>query len=362
MKIAIDVSHINRDGAGIGYVIKGLIEGFKAMPEHDYLLYSREPLNLDLPSNFRNLVIPHVSRLQGGGFRWYSQMTEDMRAKSADLYISTTLNISSMYFANTMQIIYDLTPLTNPEYYRWQDRLRFRIMLGVAVRSSRWLATISQTSAKAMKRKFKWLKSAPVVIPLGLNEWVNRPSTAEDFDRVKAKYDLPKKYFFSISTIQPRKNYIGMIKAFAQFEKENPGYKYYIAGGKGWYYEEVFALVKKLNLEDKIVFTGYAPEEDLPALFDNATAILYVSHAEGYGLIVGEAMARGVPVLAADLPVLREIASEDVAVFAKPKNVSAIVAGMEEVSKRKHYTPDTEFFKVHNWANTTGTLVKSARL
>src|SRR5579862_9907993 len=103
MKVAIDVSHIDRDGAGIGYVIKGLLKGFQSMPEHEYLVYSRNPLQMELPGNFRVIVIPHVPKWWGGGFKWYSQVSQDMRTRSADIFISATLNISSMFVLNSLQ-------------------------------------------------------------------------------------------------------------------------------------------------------------------------------------------------------------------------------------------------------------------
>ncbi len=359
MKIAIDVSHIDRDGAGIGYVIKGLLEGFKKLPEHEYIVYSRNPLQQELPDNFRVVVIPHVRRIWGGGFKWYSLASQDARAQSVDVFISPTLNISSMFVMNSLQIINDLTPISHPQYYRWQDSLRFRLTLLATVRSAKWLAAISHTTAVAVQQTFPWLDKYITVIPLGLNSWVYAQPMPAEIETVVKKHNLPEKYFFSISTIQPRKNYEGMIAAFAEFSKSHPEYHYLIAGGKGWYYEQVFELVQKLNLESKVQFLGYAAEADLPVLYDRAVGILYASHAEGYGLIVTEAMARGVPVLTSDLPVIKEITDDKSAVFVDPSDVKSIAQGLEELVTRKHYQPAPEFFAKHNWANTASTLLAS---
>ena len=357
MKVAIDVSHIDRDGAGIGYVIKGLVRGFQDLPEHEYLVYSRKELNLDLPHNFRVIVIPHVPRIMGGGFKWYSRVSQDMRIQAVDVFISPTLNISSMFVLNSLQILHDITPITHPQYYRYQDRVRFRLTLWAAVRSAKWLAAISHTTASAVQQTFPWLHKQINIIPLGLNSWVYAKPTAEEIAHAVNKYNLPTDYFFSISTIQPRKNYDGMIRAFAEFSKQHPTYEYLIAGGKGWYYEHVFTLVKDLGLEGKVKFLGYVDEADLPTLYDKSRGVLYASHAEGYGLIVTEAMARGVPVLTSNLEVIKEITDAQHAVFVDPENIAEMAEGMEELTKREHYQIEQDFFSKHNWANTARTIL-----
>ena len=98
-----------------------------------------------------------------------------------------------------------------------------------------------------------------------------------------------------MGTLQPRKNLARLVQAFAPVAAQHPGLQLVLAGKKGWMYDEIFAQVRRLGLEDRVVFTGYVAAEDLPALYSGALAFAFPSLYEGFGMPVLEAMACGAP-------------------------------------------------------------------
>ncbi|MCB0806058.1 MAG: glycosyltransferase [Bacteroidales bacterium] len=121
----------------------------------------------------------------------------------------------------------------------------------------------------------------------------------DDADRVKTKYgiDIGTPYFICLSTIEPRKNLTNTLRAFLKLVRENPEIrlKLVIAGKKGWH-------TNKLQLEEdwianRVIFTGFVDDRDIPFLYSNAVAMSYISFYEGFGLPLLEAMSCGTPVL-----------------------------------------------------------------
>jgi glycosyltransferase involved in cell wall biosynthesis len=133
---------------------------------------------------------------------------------------------------------------------------------------------------------------------------------------VRARYDLPGRFVLGLGTLQPRKNFDGLIEAFGRLlaargdEPEIAGLHLVIAGGRGWMYEETLALPARLGLGNRVHFPGFVADDDLPALYNLAAAFAFPSWYEGFGLPVLEAMACGTPVVAADNSSLPEAAGE----------------------------------------------------
>jgi len=154
----------------------------------------------------------------------------------------------------------------------------------------------------------------------------------ERTEEVRSGYRLPERFILSVGTLEPRKNYEGLIEAFALLKEELPGagsIKLVIVGQKGWLYGGIFTRVKELGLEEEVFFPGYVADEDLPALYSAAELFVYPSLYEGFGLPPLEAMACGTPVVASDAPCLPEVLG-DAALFAPSGDPQALASAMEK--------------------------------
>ncbi len=161
------------------------------------------------------------------------------------------------------------------------------------------------------------------VVHLGVNPAL-RP--VADPSPVRRKYGLHNDYLLYLGTLQPRKNLLRLLDAFAQVSDRFP-VDLVLAGGKGWLYESIFARARELGLGDRVRFPGYIPEADKAALLSGATAFVFPSLYEGFGLPVLEAMACGTPTLIANASSLPEIAG-DAALRVDPLRVESIAGGL----------------------------------
>jgi glycosyltransferase involved in cell wall biosynthesis len=121
-------------------------------------------------------------------------------------------------------------------------------------------------------------------------------------------------YILYVGTVEPRKNIPILIKAFSILKNRYP-LKLILAGGKGWMYDDILELPRKLSIQDRVIFTGYVDEKSILYLYNYAAVVVYPSLYEGFGLPVIEAMSCGVPVIISDIPSLREIADDAALIF-----------------------------------------------
>jgi glycosyltransferase involved in cell wall biosynthesis len=153
---------------------------------------------------------------------------------------------------------------------------------------------------------------------------------------VAAGADAP--YFLYVGTVQPRKNLIRLIEAFAQFSVQPPkGHPAFsvnlmLAGRRGWLSEGIERRAAELGVAERVRFLGYVPDEALPALMAGALAFVFPSLYEGFGMPVLEAMAAGVPVLTSNTSSLPELAG-DAALLVDPTDTAAITAGMARLAE-----------------------------
>lgn len=182
---------------------------------------------------------------------------------------------------------------------------------------------IAQLGAPADKVTAIHEAANPIFRPLPL---------AETRRAVQARYGLPEQFILCVGTIEPRKNISGLLQAFAHLlDKYAPGdVCLAIAGGKGWLYEETLELVKKLNLESRVVFLGRVPDEELHQLYVAARCHIHPAYYEGFGLPPLEAMACGTPTIVSNISSLPEVVG-DAALLVDPRDIEEIAVAMQRL-------------------------------
>lgn len=192
----------------------------------------------------------------------------------------------------------------------------------IAVSSSTYQDTIKECDIEASKvhlvyeavdkKKFKFE--------------INREKTG----RVKDKYGIPAHvpYFICLYTIEPRKNLSNTVNAFVRLLEENPGFdvNLVIAGKKGWDADKLF--LHDTVVSQRIIFTGFVDDNDLSALFSEAIALCYVSHYEGFGLPLLEAMNCSTPVIYGNNSSMPEVVN-DGGLGADPRDIHDIKKQMK---------------------------------
>jgi len=128
---------------------------------------------------------------------------------------------------------------------------------------------------------------------------------------LRRRHGLPEPMILYLGTLEPRKNLPRLLEAYALLRRR-PGVRHrlVLAGGRGWYYDEIRAAVERLGLRDEVLFPGYVPEEDKPLWYSAADLFVYPSLYEGFGLPPLEAMACGTPVVVSNTSSLPEVVGE----------------------------------------------------
>lgn len=148
------------------------------------------------------------------------------------------------------------------------------------------------------------------VLYSGVDGQFQRVEDKATLTAVRTRYNLgDAPYLLTVGTVQPRKNYQMLIRAFAPIAAAWP-HNLVIAGGKGWLYQEMLDEVARQGLEGRVRFIGFVDDPDLPALYSGAALFLFPSLYEGFGLPLLEAMQCGVPVLTSDASSLPEVVGE----------------------------------------------------
>jgi len=229
--------------------------------------------------------------------------------------------------------VYDLSFMRYPEAFRPFQRWYLTRFTANSVKRAKAVITISESTRQDVIHFMGVSPERVHTIYCGVDANF-RPLPDEEVVAFKATHQLPDTFVLFLGTLEPRKNIEGLIRAYAHWHKLEPQVPpLIVAGGKGWYYDKIFALVETLDLTRHIYFPGYVPQEELPLWFNTASLFVYPSYFEGFGLPVLEAMACGTPVITSTASSLPEVAG-DAARLVEPTNTEALAQAMAEVMSR----------------------------
>ena len=203
--------------------------------------------------------------------------------------------------------VYDLSFIFYPDSFPSLQRLYLRLQTRRSVRRARHIITISESSRQDVTRVFGVPPQKITVIRPGLDP-AYRILPADAVAAFRQKRGLPDHFLLHVGTLQPRKNIPLLLHALVQLD--DPALHLVLVGGKGWLFESIFQQVTTLGLQDRVTFTGYVPDAELPYWYNAADAFVFPSLYEGFGMPVVEAMACGTPVVAAASSSLPEAAGE----------------------------------------------------
>jgi glycosyltransferase involved in cell wall biosynthesis len=272
----------------------------------------------------------------------------------------------------------DLAFLRFPHQFRKKDLYTLVNWTKRSVKQASHIFTISQFSKKEIEYFYNYPASQITVTYPGIANLKSQNSPVSPrLSRGRAKpqlkikiftkYKIEKnKYFLYIGTLQPRKNLIRLIEAFAQIISHQPLVIDYlvVVGKKGWLYQEIFEKVKTLGVEKNIIFTGYVEEEEKAVLLKNALALVLPSLYEGFGMPVLEAMQLGCPVIVSKNSSLSEIVGEAGLYIDDPLSVSGVkkvLLKMVKLNQNQRQILIKSGFKQtkkFSWAKTTKKTLK----
>lgn len=217
------------------------------------------------------------------------------------------------------------------EYFRQYDLQQLRRWTRASAKNAKKIITISEASKADIETIYKVSAQKIAVIYPGYNDSLYQPRIPlAKLKQVRNKYGIKGKYFLFVGTLQPRKNIIRLIRAFA---KLNTRANLVIVGKKGWLYDDILSLAQTLKIDDRVIFTGFAPNEDLPALMKYSLAYVLPSLYEGFGIPVVEAQACGAIVAVSRVSSLPEVVQDSGLYIDKPDSVASIKKTLQQILK-----------------------------
>ncbi len=227
---------------------------------------------------------------------------------SADIFHFTNFVVPPYVKGKVITTIYDMVYRLYPETMEKANRVKLERGLFDSCRRADKIITISENSRQEIMDFLNVPKEKIHIIYPGVDTAYFSGDKDETLaSQVSMRYDLPKQYFLYLGTLEPRKNIETILDAFRLYRQRYPqGHELVIAGKKGWQYEQIFKQVESFGLVSSVHFPGYVEEADKKQIYTGASAFLFPSLYEGFGMPPLEAMACGVPVIAANTASLPE--------------------------------------------------------
>lgn len=353
---------------GVGQYVFELLKQFKkgTISNVQWAIYLRESPLGDMPGeseNWKYKVVPGkglwtLTTLQK------TLITQKMRGEAPDIFF-TPSHYAPLYLPMPSVIsIMDVSYQKFPQYFKRNDLLQLQHWTRISAGQAKKIITISEFSKREIVKLFRCPEEKVVVTPLGYDrERFNRNVTSHSslVTSTLKKYEIKGEYFIYLGTLQPKKNVGRLVEAFARLENKET--KLVIAGmineGRGgWMYQEIFDKVEKLGVKDRVIFTGYVLDDDVPYLMAGAKAYVLPSLYEGFGIPPIEAMAVGTPVIVSKVASLPEVCGNAAIYIDNPEDVAQITDKLTEVlemdpkEREKIIDLGLELVKRYNWEKT----------
>ncbi len=277
------------------------------------------PDNIIHPSIAEELDVQVVGRIKKG-IVWEQVELPLILRRNGNPLLVNLCNLAPILYSNNIVTILDLSFHIHPEWFSRQFSTLYNFFIPKAAARARHIVTISESSKQDIIKYFGVKPSSIDII---------YPSVSREFEIpcVKKSVNSNGKYVLAVSSIDPRKNFIGLIKAFKACNLDDT--KLLIVGSE----HKVFANndIKSAVGDDKrIVFTGYVTDEELVSLYQHALVFAYPSFFEGFGIPPLEAMACGCPTLVSNTTSLPEVCG-DASVYVDPYDTDSIRDGLMSI-------------------------------
>jgi glycosyltransferase involved in cell wall biosynthesis len=334
MPIYVDVSSAVHSKAGIGRYAASLASALvQRQPERYALFYNR--VAGSLPPPFLESV---PRRTIGAGYKpwrmavWAGQVARigfDRLVPDADLFHATEHLLPCLRKAPSVLTVHDMIFKLFPEHQKRLNYWYLNATMPLYCRRAEAIITVSESSKRDIVAHYG-IDPAKVNVIYEAASPEFRPVPEKVLEAVRRQYHLPERYAVFVGTIEPRKNLTRLVEALQLLHDRGVVVPLVVVGAKGWLYDGLFQRVGELEAGRSVLFPGYVPSADLPAVYAAATLAVMPSVYEGFGLPVLEAMACGTPVVSSNSSSLPELGGE-AAVYFDPYEVEAMAKAILQV-------------------------------
>jgi glycosyltransferase involved in cell wall biosynthesis len=252
---------------------------------------------------------------------------KQLRSLRPDLVHGMAYALPVGWSGPSVATIYDLSFLLFPRAFNPANRIYLAATTRATARRARRILTISEHARRDIVRLLN-VPEQRIAVTYPAAEERYQPLDERAVESFRMARELPEAFVFALGTLEPRKNIVGLLDAYARLRKPRP--PLYVAGSAGWRFSPIFDTVRQLDLADSVRFLGFVPEDELALWYNAARLFVFPSLYEGFGLPVLEAMACGTPVITSTAASLPEVAGK-AAVLVPPDEPARIAQEMQHV-------------------------------
>lgn len=342
MRIGIDGRDLFRDEVtGIGRFVLNFLNGVKVEAgDHEYVVFLNEKNYCDTEGHSIKKIV-----IKGGStFQWDQFLLPAcLNKERIDIFFSPYFKAPLSARCKVITSILDIIPfMMEPYKSSLKTKLNNIAIRIFSLKASR-IITISYYSKREIMEYLKIPSEKIEVIYPGVGKDFMPIKDYENISQIKRYFGISGNYILYIGNLKPHKNLLKLIESYSLLPSDiRNEYQLIIGGKKDKNYDSLSKEVNKRGIKERVIFTDFIRDEDLPALYSGASLFVFLSLYEGFGLPVLEAMACGVPVIVSNSTSIPEI-TEDAAILVDPEDTGDIVKAisniLEDVALRNEMIP-----------------------
>lgn len=322
--IGIDARLTHYRVGGISRYIRAIIRAFEELePAHDFSILQSRKADTALSARFRGarLWTPPHHRLERAA------LSLELWRQRLDLLHSPDFIAPIRGARHHIITVHDLSFIHYPEYITAESRRYYNGLIKASIARADHILADSEATKKDLIDILAVPADQITVHMLGVGD-AFQPLPREQTAPVIGALGLPDEYFLFVGTLEPRKNLVGLAEAYRDLRLELPDApKLVIAGRPGWHFEQLMDELHAVGIGQHLVVRQDVTDEQLPALYNQALALVTASYYEGFGLTALEAMACGTVPIVSRVASLPEIVG-DVGLLVDPHDTDSITEAL----------------------------------
>lgn len=341
MKIVFDARLVQNHLTGIGRYVVELLQALTTEgKDHNYVIWINDMLDKEhtlykLGETEHNVTIK-TKDIATMGVSQQVFLAKHLRLDQPDIYHYPHYDMPYVPKIKSIATVHDLKYLLYPHFFPEFSKLKKTytkvMMKRTLLKSERVIAVSNSTKNDLIKVFGKQYENKINVILEAAEDRYEKQISDHILWEVKERYQLPDDFIFFLGEKRPHKNIIGLIRAF-EMVCRNPrldNFRLVISGNQYKEYNEIIDTNVSENIRDKILFTGYVEDQDLPCLYTLAKLFVLPSYYEGFGIPLLEAMSCGTPVITSNISSMPEITG-NAALLVNPNHPNDIAEAITKI-------------------------------
>lgn len=348
--LAIDARPLSRGHGGIQKYTKEMLSLIVLAKQYKIILYSDKaipelPENISKEITIRTIKIKLISRLLWVFFAPYWSFKDEVKFFWSPRH---HLPLLAPKHCKTIITIHDfvwkVAPSTMPRFQLISER----ILMPFSIKKSNAIICVSKSTRNQLLDFFPMAERKSHVIFHG-NTTKNSIQTTYARDQ--------SDFFLAVGTLEPRKNYIRLLKAFEIYRKRGGNRSLVIVGKNGWKYKSVYEHLNSSEFSADISLINNCTDIELKELYNSAYAFLSPSIYEGYGLPPQEALAHGLPLMLSTIDAYLELYPTADA-WVDPTSISSIADGLESIESQTTFVSQSNASNTRSWDDAAKELLE----